>query len=68
MKKLVALFLALVMVMSVSLAMADEDRVLNICTPNSDGLRSISAVRRRDRHQDQFRIPGDRRLHGPDQG
>ena len=41
MKKLVALFLALVMVMSVSLAMADEDRVLNICTPNSDGLRSI---------------------------
>ena len=41
MKKLAALLLALVMVMSMTAALADEERVLNICTPNSDGLQSI---------------------------
>ena len=41
MKKLAALILALIMVMSVTAVVADEERVLNICTPNSDGLRSI---------------------------
>ena len=41
MKKLTALLLALIMLMSVSTVFADDERVLNICTPNSDGLRSI---------------------------
>ena len=41
MKKLAALILALVMALSVTAVVADEERVLNICTPNSDGLRSI---------------------------
>ena len=41
MKRFFALFLALAMVLSVTVVMADEERVLNICTPNSEGLRSI---------------------------
>ncbi len=41
MKKLAALLLALIMVISMTAALADEERVLNICTPNSDGLQSI---------------------------
>ncbi|MBR6186512.1 MAG: extracellular solute-binding protein [Clostridia bacterium] len=44
MKKLTALLLALIMLMSVSTVFADDERVLNICTPNSDGLRSIYAL------------------------
>ena len=44
MKKLAALILALIMVMSVTAVVADEERVLNICTPNSDGLRSIYSL------------------------
>lgn len=41
MKKIVALLLALVLVVSCCAALADEERTLYICTPNSDGLRSI---------------------------
>ena len=41
MKKLTALLLALILLMSVSTVLADDERVLNICTPNSDGLQSI---------------------------
>ena len=41
MKKITALLLALIMLMSVSTVLAEGERVLNICTPNSDGLRSI---------------------------
>ncbi len=41
MKKFISIFLVLVMVLSVSAVFAEGERVLNICTPNSDGLRSI---------------------------
>ena len=41
MKKILALLLALALCLSVCAALADEEKVLNICTPNSDGLRSI---------------------------
>ncbi len=41
MKKFFALFLALAMVLSAATVLADGERVLRICTPNSDGLQSI---------------------------
>lgn len=41
MKKFISIFLVLAMVLSVSAVFAEGERVLNICTPNSDGLRSI---------------------------
>ena len=44
MKKLAALFLVFVMVLSAASVLADDERVLNICTPNSDGLQSIYAL------------------------
>lgn len=41
MKKMVALLLALALMLSLFTVLAEEEKVLYICTPNSDGLRSI---------------------------
>ena len=41
MKKIVSLLLAVSLLLGISCALADDARVLRICTPNSDGLRSI---------------------------
>lgn len=41
MKKIVSLLLVICLVLGISCALAEEEKVLRICTPNSDGLRSI---------------------------
>ena len=41
MKKIVAILLVMVLCFTMISALADEERVLRICTPNSEGLQSI---------------------------